>query len=1111
LTEPTSDTGWSLALVDPKNITRQLGPLSGVVTVGRSDADIVLDDPAISRTHLRLETSGADIIALDLASSYGTFVNGNRIDAPTRLASGDRITLGDSTLLVTQNRPTSQPPSRQEPPASVADSSTHSSPQPAAPDTPNEQPVVPPLGHDYKSIINDAVEIRFRPGTHGERTAGAYAAAAKKARRDLAGIGSEPWGVRPVVNLVDPFRDPDAPDDVITSGSVIDGEGGQAWVVVSPEAPPDDPHRLLALIFGSVLPCADDLDVLLEGYGLHLANATNTNVDLGTTSLPSLDDAEGDLRGAMAVSYVRFLLDRESDTELRRVLGAPAGKLEETIRDTYGSAAAKLETMWRHEVLAGETEVETGQFLRLSLRYLRPYKLRQAEIFVYMLMSLAFTATFPFVSRRLFDTAIPSGEFGQVLTLIFALAIAFVISLLASLRQAYQSAWVSGAVTRDIRESMYHKMQRLPTSWYERYPQGDVLSRLFNDVAIVEAGLSVAISQGIFQSVSLVVSAVIMLTINVPLGLVVLAGAPVVAFIYRSMSTGAVTRSIAVQEDNSELMTVAAEGYRANPVVKMFGLAGREHQRFQRQSGRLFRSERRLSLFGGLFGLSVNMIVTLLRLGVLGFGGWLIVEGRFTLGGLVAFLAIMGDVLSPVTVLTTLGQTVQESMGALVRINEVLDADEEGEESELRDLGPLTKDLRLVGLSFSYGPERKALDSIDVTITAGSKVAFVGPSGSGKSTVLRMLMRQYDPDEGAFLLDGVDVRQRSLKSLRDQTGVVFQDSFLFDTTIRENISLGKPGATDAEIIRAAEAAEIDEFIDQLPRGYDTVVGDAGGNLSGGQRQRVAIARALVRDPRLLLLDEATSALDPRTESQINKTLDRIAANRTTVSITHRLTSVVEHDRIYVIDAGAVVEQGTHAELLTIGGLYARLWAEQTGSEPPDAPSFDLAAAVSAIPLFGSLGDEAVAAFVGRLGAFDLAAGDTLEDGGGIVVIERGKGNVMVATGHGDRAVSAELGPGDAYGVTAVLGGSSTGLLLATTPMRLHQIDHSLLRGAAAEFPGVAEALAGRTEGVSPGHRRRLSRLTLGSPRSHVSPTVTVPTPATADIRRTMRALPSVNR
>ena len=445
-----------------------------------------------------------------------------------------------------------------------------------------------------------------------------------------------------------------------------------------------------------------------------------------------------------------------------------------------------------------------------------------------------------------------------------------------------------------------------------------------------------------------------MVTINLPLGLVVLAGAPLVGLVYKAMARGAQERSLALREDNSAVLSVAAENYTAIPVVKMFGLGGREGLRFRRASDRLFRAQRRLSLFGGLFGLSVNSIVTLLRLGVLGFGAWLIIEGRFTIGGLVAFLAIMGDVISPVTVLTSIGQDIQAATGALVRINEVLDADPEPVSDDAIDLPRLSSELRLSDVSFSYTPERRALDGVDAVIPVGSNVAFVGPSGSGKSTVLRLMMRMYEPEEGTITIDGIDVADCTVESLRGQIGVVFQDPFLFNTTIRENIELGKPGATEDEILAAAEAAEIDQFIDALPQGYDTLVGERGSNLSGGQRQRVSIARALIRDPRILLLDEATSALDPGTERQISATLRKVGEDRTVVAITHRLTSITDYDAIFVIDDGRLVEYGTHDELVALGGTYGHLWAEQTGGERLELPPFDSAGALAGTVLFRSL-------------------------------------------------------------------------------------------------------------------------------------------------------------
>ena len=338
------------------------------------------------------------------------------------------------------------------------------------------------------------------------------------------------------------------------------------------------------------------------------------------------------------------------------------------------------------------------------------------------------------------------------------------------------------------------------------------------------------------------VSGIVLLTLNPLLGIIVLLGAPLVGLVYRVMSNGAQTRSIAVQEQLGSLLAVSAENFTAQPVVKAFALEAREKLRFGRASDRLFLAQRRLSLFGGLFGLSVNMIVTALRLFILGLGGWLILNGHLTIGGLVAFMSLMGEVISPVTVLTGIGQQIQASTGALTRINEVLDAEPQiVDAATAPPLAPLAQEIRLAGVGFSYTPERRTLEGVDATIPAGSRVAFVGPTGAGKSSTLQLIQRFYDADEGAVLFDGRDIRDAPVESLRAQLGVVFQDTFLFDTTVRENIALGRPGATDAEIEAAARAAELHDFVETLPRGYDTLVGERGSRLSGGQRQRLAIA------------------------------------------------------------------------------------------------------------------------------------------------------------------------------------------------------------------------------------------------------------------------------
>jgi ATP-binding cassette subfamily B protein len=438
--------------------------------------------------------------------------------------------------------------------------------------------------------------------------------------------------------------------------------------------------------------------------------------------------------------------------------------------------------------------------------------------------------------------------------------------------------------------------------------------------------------------VSLLVAVGVAFSLDWRLALIVIIGAPIIAFVYRRMSDGAMRYSMAMQQQQGSLMSVTAENFQAQQVVKAFSLAAREVLRFRKASDDLFKAEMKMTMFVGWFMLSVQMIITILRIAVMAFGAWLILHGKLTIGAYVAFLGVMGQVLEPVTGLTSLGQELQQSMGALARVQEVMN-----EVPEVRDganpqpVGTLRTGLRVEGIAFGYTPERRVLDGIDVVIPAGRRTAIVGPSGSGKSSLLQLLTRSYDPDEGRVTWDGVDLTEARLDDLRNQIGIVFQDNFAFDDSIRENIRLGRLDATDLDIEQAARQAELHDFILSLPNGYDSVIGERGSMLSGGQRQRLAIARALLRNPSLLVLDEATSALDARTERLIAATLDRVSEGRTTVAVTHRLGTVIGYDQIIVVVDGHVVETGTHPELVARHGIYAELWAEQGGGAEATEP------------------------------------------------------------------------------------------------------------------------------------------------------------------------------
>lgn len=1043
--------------------------ISALTTIGRSDCDIVVPDGSVSRAHLTIEPRDEYCVVTDLGSSNGTFINEGRIEVPTQARPGDIVRLGQSVTMTVASLAPVKP---QQAPAG-ASSATMVQPIAAGPGVPE----------GMASVQRDGIEVRFIEKSAGRKAAKSMLDSARRARSRLAGFGNEADGTTVVFHLIDPIERDGA---LITGGSIVDAASAQVWCVVTPDSPPEDPTRAMALIFGASLPAATELEALIGGYGMAKAGFHDAEpADWSALPEPAATRT--------AAAFVHHLIEQSDDATVREFLATPVEQINSTARRLFGKPLGQILQAW---IADDASDYKAGQFMRLAFRRLWPYRMRQLEVFVYMLLSLAFTSVYPFVTRHLFDEVIPSQDFGRVWRLLLVLVGAFAISLVAGVRRSIQSSYISASVVRDIRQEMFDRAQNLSSSSMSNYQQGEVLSRMFQDVGQLQAGLSAMINTGIFQLVSLIVSGFIMLTVNLWLGLLVCLGAPVIAIVYRQMGEGAQKRSIQLQEDGAALMTVASENYRAGPVVRLFRLEKRESSRFSAASGKVIESTQRMALFNGLFGLSVNFVMTLLQMSVLGIGAWLIFEGRFTLGGLVAFLGVMGEFLGPVTELTTLGQTMQTSMGALKRVEEVTNAEVEPAGEDLPPLDTVQHSIQLQNLSFSYSPERRTLDNVTVTIPAGKRTAFVGPSGSGKSTVLRILMRLIEPDEGALLVDGVDVRERSLASLRDQIGVVFQDPFLFNISLAENIALGGNNPTPEQVKAAAKAAEIDSFIDQLPDGLHSNVGEGGALLSGGQRQRAAIARALVANPPILVLDEATSALDAATERQINNTIDRAVQGRTVVSVTHRLTAITDYDHIVVLVDGAVESQGTHEQLLAEGGMYARLWSEQTGTPMPQVPVFNPVDALVDLPYFRTAEPQALLELVaaGRSVRFDTGTSATSPAGGLAILLE---GRAELTNPSGERI---HVSKGDVIGTGSLLDGTEATAIHATEPIELLLLD----RHAIAPFLEQHTAQVSFTETVMlPASSKTLVRAARSPDRAPVAAQATQPVDARATMRMTI--------
>ncbi len=493
-------------------------------------------------------------------------------------------------------------------------------------------------------------------------------------------------------------------------------------------------------------------------------------------------------------------------------------------------------------------------------------------------------------------------------------------------------------VDEQLLSAVIDRLHALPLSFHRKHTVGALVAKVERGIAGTVAALSAVGFQLLPSVVYLVLAVVLMVRLEWRLALVVMLFAPLPALVGTLASREQVTRERRLLDRWTRIFSRFNEVLSGMLVVKSFVMEESEKRRFLRR----VRAANRLVVRGVARDTSVNalknLIVVLARLAALGVGGALVAKGRMPLGTLVAFLGYVGGMFAPVQSLTGMYQTVRRGRVALETVFEIVGAEDAmGDAPDARDPGALRGEIRLEGVTFGYREGQRVLDGVDLAVRPGEVVALVGPSGGGKSTILSLLQRLYDPEGGRILVDGQDLRTLKQRAVRRQIGVVLQDGFLFSDTIRANIAFGRPGASTDEIEAAARAANAHDFIMKLPDGYDTVVGPQGSTLSGGERQRIAIARAILKDAPLLVLDEATSALDAESEAKVQEAFGRLTEGRTTLVIAHRLATVVNADRIVVLENGRIVEEGRHDELLARGGVYTKLVAHQLQGLVPAPP------------------------------------------------------------------------------------------------------------------------------------------------------------------------------
>ena len=580
------------------------------------------------------------------------------------------------------------------------------------------------------------------------------------------------------------------------------------------------------------------------------------------------------------------------------------------------------------------TAREAAGALATVYGFVRPFlkKCRKILIFVGLgvLVETLFNVIMPLSLKFLIDDALGEEDFQALIKILSVLAVAGIVTSIVAVWYERWDAKLSASLISDVRERLFEHVQNLPAAYFARTKRGEILSRFSIDLSAFEGSIKGFANSAALPFFELIAGIILMLVLNWQLAVVSLLVFPITLIGPRLLTPKAVKANYEQKLNESSLLGMVQENIAAQAVIKAFSLQRRTLGWFRLRNDDARRKIAAATFLSTMVERTVTISVLLLHLVVLALGAYLATKGQITIGTFVTFESAFWEVSYNIAHIMHFIPVSISSAAAIRHINELLDEPTRGADRPgAPDLPRITHDITFDRVTFQYeGSQQPVLDNLSLKLDVGKTIAIVGPSGSGKSTLLNLILRLYVPDEGKLTIDGVDIRKVTRESLRASMAAVFQENMLFNMSIRENIRLGKEGATDEEVVEAARKAEIHRYIMSLPQKYDTPVGERGDTLSGGQRQRIAIARAIVRDPAILLLDEATSALDQTTEAAINRTLLKLAKGRTMIFSTHRLTSVVEMDEIIVISAGKAIERGSHQELLAKGGVYRKLWDDQ---------------------------------------------------------------------------------------------------------------------------------------------------------------------------------------